>query len=338
MSLPYNQELKTILERRFHENLLDGYYGGVFNQDGDKLYALTWVKLSYVDYEIYEWHHEQLSGYSSSHHDYEKTKKMVDLNSWQSKTVNECIDEGIYKYFSISFIGICFEGEWFIVPSLAFYGDQLTEPELKMYKERGIITGNIWKDTLFYPEKVYQLAGYEKAELLPTSIEFKDQPWMVSIIKQQKKERVNMAYVRYINEEFLEPFFSKLKISDPENYREAAQLRYGYSMIFPQHKKNTLFCAHIKNRQDKWRLQYFLLENQSRRFYKWTFFNNPVECDFSFAYGDLIIDDLKQISSWNQEGYLDSSCTMDNEIFWDEFVFKLSTDNVYLYLKEVTIN
>lgn len=76
MPLPYNPDLKTIIERRVHQRLLDGYYGGIFSPAGDKFYALTWVSLASVDYFDYVWHHEQLSGYSAMHHDYEKTKKL----------------------------------------------------------------------------------------------------------------------------------------------------------------------------------------------------------------------------------------------------------------------
>lgn len=172
-------------------------------------------------------------------------------------------------------------------------------------------------------------------DLLPTSLEFKDQPQLVSMIKQQKKERINLAYTRYINEEFLEPFFERLRISDPDNYLEANQLRYGYTMIFPEHKRYTLFCAHVKNNKSKWQLRYFLFHNETRKFYKWTYFNTP-EDNSNFSYGDMIIDDLKQISPWDKEGYLDSSCTLDDTHFWDNYVFKKTGEtDEYLYLKQM---
>jgi hypothetical protein len=335
MPLSYNKELKTTLERRFHENLLDGYFGGIFNPTRDKFYALTWVNLSSVDYDVYRWHHEQLSGYSAMYHDYEKKKKQVDSNSWQSKTPQECVDEGIYQYFAVSFIGIFFEAEWFIIPNLDFYGAELTEPELKVFVEERITTDTIWESNMFAPETMHRLNDHEQMDLSPTSLEFKEQPWMVSMIKQQKKERVNHAYSRYINEEFLESFFKKLRIYDPDNYLEVGQLRYGYTIIFPEHKKYILFCAQVKNNNNKWHLRYFLFDSQFRSFYKWTYFD-AAPYDFSFFYGDLIINDLKQISHWDSESYLDSSCTLDDENFWSGYVFKLNdTSGHFLYLEEM---
>jgi hypothetical protein len=335
MPLPYNPELKTILERRVHERLLDGYYGGIFNSTEDKFYALTWVNLASVDYSDYIWYHEQLSGYSAMHHDYEKTKKITDTNSWQGKTVQECIDDGIYQHFSMLFTGAFFEDEWFIVPSLRFYGDKLIEAELKQRAEARITKADVWENSMFNPEKPLEIEGSPKLDLSPEALEFKDQPLMVSIIKQRKKERINLAYTKYINEEFLEPFFERLRISDPDDYVEANQLRYGYTMIFPEHKQYTLFCAHVKNNKSKWQLRYFLFHKETRKFYKWTYFNTP-EDDSNFFYGDMIIDDLKQISPWDKEGYLDSSCTLDDTHFWDNYVFKkIGETDEYLYLKQI---
>ncbi|AYL98458.1 hypothetical protein [Mucilaginibacter celer] len=333
MPLPYNHDIKAILERRYHRNLLYGYYGGIFNPVEDKFYACTWVKLSTVDYDEFIWHHEQLMGSSAMYFDIEKTRKQVDSNSWQSKTPKECIDEGIYLYFSVLFMGVFFENEWFITPSLCFYGNDLEEVKLKERAEANITSGKTWESSLFLPEKEIDLKGYPKMGLSPTSLEFKNVPWMVSIIKQERKERLNHAYCIYINEEYLKPFFEKLKIRDYENFVSADQLRYGYTMIFPEHKKYTLFCGLIENNQGKWRLEYFFLNEG--KFYRWTYFSKT-EHDFSFFYGDLIIADLQQISNWDQEPYLDSSCTMDDPHFWNCYVFSRdSSSGEFLYLEEI---
>jgi len=334
MPLPSNEDLKTIIEQRVNERLFDGYYGGVFNPTHDKFIGLTWVDLSTVEYEEYEWLHEQLS-HSAMYMDFERAKKFISPNSWQSKTTAECIDESIYKYFSMTFIGVLYEDEWFIIKSLSFYGDMLSEAELKVEVEQNALSENLWDTNLFLPEKPLGLKGYiNSSVLLPaTSLEFQHMPWMVSIIKQEKKERINRAYIQYINEEFLEPFFQRMRISWPEKYVTAHGLKVGYTMIFPQHKKYALFCAFVKNKLDEWQLIYFLFNNEPRKFYKWTYFKS-VAHDFSFFYGELIIDDLKQISHWNDWNYLDSSCTMDDQHFWDEFVFK-QENNRYLYLEEI---
>lgn len=83
----------------------------------------------------------------------------------------------------------------------------------------------------------------------------------------------------------------------------------------------------------KWRLLYFLFTYETRKFYNWTYFQ-PTDTDDSYYYGDIIIDDLKQISHWDNENYLDSSCTMDDDNFWNNYVFA-QKDGKYLYLQEI---
>lgn len=47
-----------------------------------------------------------------------------------------------------------------------------------------------------------------------------------------------------------------------------------------------------------------------------------------------IIDDIKAISRWDDHRYLNSSCTLDEDRFWQEYVLKKEKDE-YLWLEPV---
>jgi hypothetical protein len=333
MHLTYKEEIKIILERRVDENLLTGYYSGIFSPEKDKFYAVTVVDINTIEYSDYSFYHESLLGSSGSHYDFEKTRVYQPNGSWSHKSTEQCIEEGIYRYFSISFIATLFEGEWFIQPHLSFYGALIDVDGIKQRHEKSFSPERFWVSTMFMEREPSQYEG----ELIrrPTLEEFDGQPEMVVHIKQRKKENINTLYCRYINAEFLEPFFERLRISNPAEFVDTGALRYGYTMIFPLHKRYTLFCAQVKNDRSEWTLQYFLYHNEKAKFYKWNYFS-PEKFEFSFFYSKLIIADLKQISNWDDDGFLDSSCTMDDEIFWEEYVFKINTaSGEYRYLQTI---
>ena len=70
------------------------------------------------------------------------------------------------------------------------------------------------------------------------------------------------------------------------------------------------------------------------RFYKWTYFKSE-SYDYALFYSQVIIDDLKQICHWDEHAYLDSSCTMDDANFWNEYVFKKNANDGFVYLEEM---
>jgi len=314
--------------------MLEGYFGGVFNPEKDKLYSATLVNIEDVDYGEFSYLHEQLLGHSSSHFDLERLKVFHPDGSWSNKTTEQCIDEGIYKYFSIKFIGVLFMDQWYIMESLSFYGDLIDEDSIKEdivchYNKR-----NFWNQALF---KEHQPISFPRNGEIITARdveydEFKGMPDLVAILKKEKKDKVNRAYDRYFNEEFILPFFEKLRVTNPAEYKEFCGLRYGFTCIFPVHKNYTLFCCIAKNDKEMWRLHYFVYNPATRKYYKWLY-PNPEFFDFSFFYSDQIIDDLRQISCWDDDAYLDSSCTMDDENFWNNYVFARN-ESGYLYLEE----
>ena len=328
MAFNYNKEIESILKPRIEPDLFEGYYAGEFNAEQNKLFAATLVNISTINYDKFEYLHLILNGHSISCCDEEKLKKYITPNSWQYKSIRECIEEGVYKYFSISFTGILFENEWFILKALTFFGDKADLFEVKKY----IKNSTSLKFEEFFKPKIpyeHEVNGRKIPRREVAFEEFKDQPYLVALIRQEKKEKVNKAFSSYLREEFILPFFQKLRISFSEEFEEVNQS----TLIFPEHKRFVLFCALVKNNCNKWQLKYFLLIQKTGQFYYWTYFKSATY-DNSFFYR-LIINDLKQVSDWDDYAFIDSSCTMDNEIFWENHVFKKDNKDRCIYLKEI---
>jgi len=107
--LSYNTEVFTILERRVHALDLHGYYSGKFSPDKAQFVGYTYVPLDSIDFNDYSFTLTS-PGYSFTGVDLEKTKKYLDDHSYQMKTVEECVEQGIYKAFSMRFQGTYYEG------------------------------------------------------------------------------------------------------------------------------------------------------------------------------------------------------------------------------------
>ena len=333
----FNQEIFDIISKRVDKKLLEGFRSGEFNPEKDKLIALTLVDLKQVNYEEFSWNHQKLGGSSSSlnHEEYEKSKKWVSANSWTSKTTEECITEEIYRFFSISFAGVFFKNEWFISSSLGFYGSHFTELLVdKLINERSS-KNKISENEIFNPVKIFSthnIHGHEKIVKNVGFEEFENYPFLVAIQKQRNKEEINRLFSAYFNKEYIEPFFQKLKILDSIQYESFFELRSNFTCIFSQDKRNVIFCALVNDNQRSKRLYYYVLLND--RFYKWTYFKSE-SYDYALFYSQVIIDDLKQISHWDEDAYIDSSCTMDDANFWNEYVFKKNDNNEFVYLDEI---
>ncbi|WP_419701314.1 hypothetical protein [Mucilaginibacter sp. NFX135] len=331
----YNSDLEAILLSRVNANLLVGYLGGAFSQKNDKFYAATLVDISTIDYDDFAYLHEQVNGRSITNFDPELTRNYISNNSWHNKSVEECIEEGIYRYFSIIFTGIYFEQQWFIIKELCFYGDLKSEQAIKESIIKKSEYEDFWEQSIFRPQEPLTInRDGETITIRRVEMEeFKDNPSLVALLKQEKKEKINRLYNNYIEAEFIIPFFERLRINYSQRYQEFEALRVGYTTIFPEHKSYTLFCSLVKDADKNYALYYFLFDNRIRKFYKWTYFT-PISFDFSFFYGQLIIEDLKQISHWDDIGFLDSSCTMDDEAFWDNYVFAHNGYH-YTFLEEL---
>lgn len=332
----FNQEIFDIISKRVDKKLLEGFRSGVFNPEKDKFTAYTLVDLKQVNYEDFSWSHQKLSGHSSylNPEESEKKKKWVSANSWSSKSVEECIQEEIYSFFSVYFLGVFYENEWFILSELNFYGNHYTKNTATQFIQDLNKRGNLWENQIFKPVEVFSthnIHGHEKIVKNVGFEEFEHIPFLVAIQKQRNKEELNRLFWAYFNKEYVEPFFQKLKILDSIKYESFFELRGHFTCVFSNDKRNIIFCALIFDNENVGQLYYFVLLKD--KFYRWIYFQPRILNALVF-YSHLIIDDLKQISHWDEDAYLDSSCTMDNVNFWNDYVFKKNDNNEFVYLKE----
>ncbi|WP_439696359.1 hypothetical protein ACFGVS_27165 [Mucilaginibacter sp. AW1-7] len=333
----YNNDIEAILQPRVDEQLLVGYFGGVFNPEKDKFYAATLVDISTIDYDEFEYLHEQIGWHTSKNYNQELGKDYnFDRTSYTNKSSQKLIEEGIYQYFSITFLCMLYQEQWFILKTLCFYGDLVNQDGIKANLSKEPDYPDFWQQTLFKPYETldYLKQTFETASYKDVGMEeFKDAPYLVASLKKGKKEKVNQAWRYYFNEDLILPFFDRIRIELPDQYRYIAGSGITFTMIFPEQKQCTLFCCMVSNSADNWLLHYFVFDSAKRKYYKWVYFE-PENFDFSIYYGTAIIRDLKQITNWDNENYLDSSCTMDDDNFWNNYVFA-QKDGEYLYLQEI---
>ena len=333
----YNKDIEAILQPRVHPRLLEGYFGGMFNPEKDKFYAATLVDISTINYDEFGYLHEQIEWHTSKNYNWELGKKYnSEGTSYTNKSFQILIEEGIYQYFSITFLCMLYQDQWIVSKTLCFYGDLINQDGIKSDLSEQPNHPDFWQQTLFKP---YETPDYLRQEFETTSYkdvgieEFKDAPYLVALLKKEKKEKVNQAWRYYFNEDLILPFFERIRIESPEQYRYIGGTGITFTMIFPERKQYTLFCCLILNSEDNvWLLNYFVFVSATSKYFKWEYFK-PAKVTDSY-YGTLIIGDLKQISHWDNISYLDSSCTMDDDNFWSNYVFA-QKDGEYLYLQEI---
>lgn len=134
--LPYNTPIFSILQTRNPDWFLDGYYGGTFSPDQTKFLALTYKDLDPKEEDLYLYN-DYLAlcdgGCSIVGHDVERTKIYLENGCYQTKPLEDCIREGIYQAYSILFLAVFYEQEWYIQPSMTFFGERMDEAAARFY-------------------------------------------------------------------------------------------------------------------------------------------------------------------------------------------------------------
>jgi hypothetical protein len=130
------------------------------------------------------------------------------------------------------------------------------------------------------------------------------------------------------------PFAQKLRIHFPDDFRELQSL-YGedYTLLFPENKEYVLMVSMTKNSKSEYSLAYFFYDQSCKEFYKWSY-PEPRIALFSYHHSQDIIDDIKEISNWNDCRFLNSSRTLDDLSFWNNYVLK-KENGEYKYLEKI---
>jgi len=328
-----DKRIYRIIASQVEKPLLYGFSGGKFNDDGDKVTAYTYVVFSQVSNDGYSYYLDKIGGSLALNVDLEKQKKYIGDGAYQLKTPQECIEEGIYKSYGVRFIGMFYENDWYLMKELVYFGETVTEEYARNVLSFNT-SQNIWDDDLFIPyENIKKNSTFINSEM----DEFKDYPYLIAIIKQQKKGAVNHAFRRYMNEIIFLPFVQKMKMFFPVEYANFIPLYSDdYELIFPENKKHILMVAMVENENELCRIEYFFYQVEQKKIYKWTYL--PVEnYGHSFHYSPEIIEQLSKISSWKDYTQLNSSCTLDDDNFWNDYVLKQESGE-YIYLQAINFN
>jgi hypothetical protein len=82
-----------------------------------------------------------------------------------------------------------------------------------------------------------------------------------------------------------------------------------------------------------YRLVWFFYETGVGKFYRWTY-PQPRYREWSYHYSEDLIMDLQAISDWDDQRFLKSSRTMEDQRFWSEYVLK-TTEGRFHWLEEI---
>ena len=334
--LEYDGEILSLLFKRVDASLLKGYYGGAWGPLKDRFYAITYMSLAGIDYSQFDYYHGKFEGYSSFFIDEEKMRIYLNDNTYQHKTKKECIEQGLYQAFIVRFCGILYEGKWYIESRLSFIGDQENEVTAKAKIESIYFEDYLWDSSHFKtireqePTQIPESSIVRDIEL----VEFNHMPKLVANIKRDRKTSLKKVFSKYIHELVLLDFAVDLKIHFPDKYAELIPL-YGeeFVLIYPETKEQILFVTLAKNKIHEFRITYFIYVPNTGAFYQWIYPKERITLH-SYSYGMEIIEDIKDISGWDDFQYLYSSCTLDNPDFWKNYVFKKENGR-YRYLEEI---
>ena len=334
--LEYNGEILSLLTKRVDSPLLKGYYGGAWGPLKDRFFAITYVPLAGADYfSEFDYYHDKITGYSSFFIEEEKMRLYLDHRSYQHKSKKECIDEGLYKAFMVRFYGMLYEEKWYIQTELSFIGDLETEITAKE-KIESIYFNEQWDNSVFRTVKEHEPMKFPDGSISRDIEleEFSHLPSMVATIKVERKRSLNKAFSKYMHESVFDNFAVELRIHNSEKFAELIPL-YGeeFILIYPESREHILFFTLTKNKKLEYRITYFLYISATRAFYQWTYPKERIT-DHTYTYRTDIIEDLKDISGWDDIDYLNSSCTLDNPDFWKNFVFKKENER-YCYLEQI---
>jgi len=330
------EPIQQLLDTHVDRPLLTGLYFGKFNPEQDKFFAAAYVPIIKGEYEnvscnldkIVNNHSLTLPGSQ------QKRRKYNADGSYQMKSTDECVAEGIYIAYTISFIGCLYKGDWYIMITLAYIGEGLDEVKAKDHGRQYYKDESFWQSDIFQPYKPYVLQA-TGTEIKGTEyLQFgKDVPSIVAYEMYAHKEAAGRAYRTYMNIAVCMPFARKLRIHFPDEYRSVCpDLMDDYLLLFSEDKKYNLMFAHVYDKDGGEWLNCFLFDVTTAKMYKWLYATTA--CN-SFGCREEIVNCLKDITIIDDDNYLWSYIvTLDDPYFWEEYVFKKEGDS-FKYLQEI---
>lgn len=330
----------SILKRHVPARLLHGYLDGIIDAEKGRLYAVTFNNIVPADYEEYGYLHTAIGTHSIYGADQERMRLPEDENGCYSyKDTSQCVREGVYHAFSIKFLGCFYEDRWYILKELVYYGEHMQAEEARASLLQGIADGSVLERDIFLPMQAHFPNYGQDSAPLARGAEFQEfvgRPELVAYLQQEEKSALCHAYSHFMNLDVIIPFMQRLKAARFETYADIIPMYSNdFTLIYPASRTFILIPAIVADEHGKHRLCYFFWHAADRKMYHWTYFSSQVY-DLSFHYSLNVIDDLSTICHWNDTAYLNSSCTLDDEHFWNNYVLAEEA-NAYKYLVEITL-
>jgi len=343
-----------ILSPQVDPKILKYLVGGFFDEEQKRLvaYALMPVNAEYF------WEFNYLLDFSHGHSSILFKIKPQDLRPSgmypPGKPLEDEIKEGKYKSNLISFLCEYDFDEWNIMRSNCFTDiknrSKILESQLR--RSNGNIMDYFFNQSIFTEtQKHYDDLNLRLKQRHPENPKFPERKFdmkvptemkpfighshLVALIRVNKKREVNQAYTNYIQKAIFDPLTIKLKTFYANDYHDIKPFSYFQdSLIFPEHKK---FCLSIYisiNKSQSRQLSFFLYQQENDKVYEWTYF--PSSTYKKYRLEPYTLPGIfKPISQLDDQDYLiKAECTLDDDNFWNNYVFKKENEE-YVYLKEI---
>ncbi len=342
------EKIFEVLRPHFNLDVLKYFKGGFFDDQRKRFFGYAIAEVNTEFYSEYGYLFDDFKkGYSVNQSGItsEKTKIYLDSGAYQYKSIEERIEAGLYHHLLISFYGDFDFGEWNILHGYNFTDEKNSDVVFRnqLLGLKGPIKDWFFSDSIFQDTtKFFESMNYPDKEIeIPVSTNMKEfigHSHLTALVRNERKVIVNTAYESYIKKVFFEPFAIKLKTHYPEKYYQMGSFwASDCDMMYPDHKQFCLMISFAIDKNEIAMLQCFVYRHDENRILEWTYF--PAEpYEHYGAYSEAIVDIFKPISKCDHMDYIrEPDCTLDDDDFWDNYVFK-KEGGEYLYLNEITFD
>ncbi len=342
------EEILKFLNPQVEPEILEYLTCGFFDDEKRRLiaYAIMPVDTDYYRnkaclFDFFKYGHSFIGKVETS----EKLKKYISENTYTNKSLQECIEEGLYHHNVVSFICEYDFDKWNIMVNCEFTDEKdiqkITEITIsdrsKFVRNSGFFnsqsifkeTGKYYEENMNHPSQKFRIA-------LPTNMKpYIGHSYLVALIRTQQKIEVNKAYEDYIKQAYFVPLSIKFKSIYPNEYQRIGSFWGKHcDLLYPDTKQYCMMICIATDKDHLPQLRYFVYQSKENQIYEWTYFP-PVPYRDHRGYSEDILYGFKQISKCDHVDYLrELDCTLDDDDFWNNYVFKKENDQ-YLYLKEI---
>ena len=338
------EKVREVLRPQIHPEILKFLVGGIFDDMQKRLIAYILMPVN----KEYFWRYDYILKFSQGHSALLFNLKPDEIRPTgiyppEKNTLQEKIENGYYHNNLISLACEYDFNEWNVLISNCFTNSknkpQIIGSELNKVKsdiKNHLFGKSIFYETAEYYDKVMNRNGRVPKMDISTEMQpFVGYSYLVALVRINRKREVNWAYTDYIQKAIFQPLTIKLKTFFPDTYYQIDPFSpIQQDLLYPEHKRFCLFiCVSIDSSKKK-RLRFFLYQQENNLVYEWTYFPESIYRKYKLAPYELpkIFSPISKLYNW--EYLIKSECTLDDDDFWNNYVFK-KENNEYVYLNEI---